>query len=684
MEYPQAIVPFDSVRARLERQYLDVGFAPESGLSREALAAALAGHRAEHADEPRILTKAWGLHLLCTRARIAPEPGDPFVGKIEHHGLLHALRSEWRQEEGGREFRDDPPPAPGAWSAQLDCASHVCPDWGELLVHGAAGLRDRAAGREDDFSRSVFLAFAGVVELIRRYRALQPDSALVEGPPATLREALQLAYLYHELLEADGMEVRSMGRFDLLYNRFYLADLASGRLTRDSAKELLKYFWIKFFAKTMGKRFGKPFLFGPDANELSRLALEAYREMRIEDPKLHIRIAARTAPDFVEQVARCIEDGCTGMVVGNDDRQVEMLRRHGRSETDANDYIFIGCYEPAVQGRELNCSGAATLNLAKAVEQTVLAGDYPSFADLFAACLATLEGSFAALADRVRRWERLWPQISPTPLLSGTMPCCMERGLDISAAGAAYNSSGCCCIGLADAVDSLAAIEELVFGRGECTMADLRAAMAADWQGFEQFRLAVRHRAPKWGNNDERADRLAVRLAEFVGERINREPNARNGRFQAALYGILPTVQSFGKQTGALPNGRRAGEPLSLNTGAAVGMDARGVTGLVNSVTKIDLGQFPNGTVLDIMLHPTALAGGEGWRTLAAVMRSHFAQGGMAIQFNVFDPAVLREAKAFPERHPDLQVRVCGWNVRFANLRPDEQDYFIAKAEAAR
>jgi len=142
-------------------------------------------------------------------------------------------------------------------------------------------------------------------------------------------------------------------------------------------------------------------------------------------------------------------------------------------------------------------------------------------------------------------------------------------------------------------------------------------------------------------------------------------------------------VQNFGKPTGALPNGRRAGEPLTVNTGAALGMNLKGVTGLINSVTKIDLTQFPNGTVLDIMLHPTALAGDQGWRTVAALVRSHFAQGGLAIQFNIFDPVVLREAKQFPERHADLQVRVCGWNVLFANLRPEEQDLFIAKAEAA-
>jgi formate C-acetyltransferase len=677
--------PFDQVRARLERQYMDLPFVPESGLDRQGLEEAWANVRAEHADDSRIMLKARLFHLLCTHARLTAEPGDPFVGKVEHHGMLHALRRGWWQEEGKREFANDPPEQPAAWRAQLDCASHICPDWRNLLKYGFTGLRDRAQAGEGVFYEATALVFQGMLELVRRFHALQPSpalAALADGPPKTLHDALQLAYLYNELMELDSMEVRSMGRFDLLYVDFYRADLAAGLLTEESAKELLKYFWIKFFAKTQGKRFGKPFLFGPDANEFSRLAIAAFHEMRVVDPKFHIRIAERTAPDFLEQVLTCIQDGCTSMALVNDERVVETLRRNGRAPADAEDFILIGCYEPAVQGKELNCSGASGLNLAQPVLEALAAGDYPSFNEFLAAYFRILDGHCATIADRVRRWEKLWPRISPTPLLSGTMDSCLERGLDIAEAGAEYNTSGCCCSGLADAVDSLAAVEQLVYRDQRCTLAELRTALADNWEGHGELRLAARHRAAKWGNNDDRADRLAVQITDFLGRRINEEPNARNGRFQAALYGILPTVQSFGKHTGALPDGRRAGETLTVNTGAEVGMDEEGVTSLINSVTKIDLGHFPGGTVLDIMLHPSATAGAEGLQAIAGVLRSHFLKGGLAIQFNIFDAAVLREAQRHPEKYASLQVRVCGWNVHFSNLSTEEQNMFIAKAEA--
>ncbi len=678
--------PFDEVREQLERQYVEARFDPASGLSRDELVAEFECHRGENPDEPRIMSRAWLFHLLCSKARIAVEPDDYFADKLEHHNLLIELREEWRREEEAREFRDDPPSTGGAWMAILD-TGHTCADWRNLLKYGFTGLRDRATAYSGVFYQAVAMVYDAAIILSKRFAAALPDgatAALAERPPQTFHEALQLAYLYHELQEMeDGYSVRSMGRFDELYYDFYANDLKAGRLTRDQAKELLKYFWIKFFAKTQGKLYGKPFLFGPNVNELSYLGFEVYREMQIVDPKFHVRLAERTPRDFFEQVVGCIQAGCSGIVMVNDAGQVEMLRQNGKTAEDADDYILIGCYEPAVMGKELNCSGACGLNLAKGVELVLASGDYASFDEVMAAYFRTLDGQIALATDRVRREERLWPQVSPSPLLSGTMDSCIEDGLDVSQAGASYNTSGCCCYGIANAADSLAVIRQLVYDERRCSLAELRAALAANWQGYEELRLTAQYRVPKWGNNDDYVDRIAVEITDFLGARINHEPNARGGVFQAALYAIIDSAKAFGKQTGALPDGRMAGEPLTMNTGATIGMDKNGVTSLINSVTKLHLYEFPNGTVLDIMLHPSVAGGGEGIETICSIIRSHFAQGGMAIQFNIFDAAVLREAQRTPEKYANLQVRVCGWNVRFADLTRDEQEMFISKAEVS-
>lgn len=675
---------FDIARERLESQYQNIPYDPESGLSGDELKAELEQHRRDFPDEPRILTRAWLFHLLCTKARIAVDPDDYFVDKLEHHNLLIQLRNEWLKIETEKEFQNDPPLIPGTLQTILD-TSHTCPDWQNLLEYGFTGLRNRAAAKSGAFYQAVTMVYDAVIKLIERFdKALSnPTLAnLAERPPQTFHEALQLALLYNELQTMEGEEIRSMGRFDLLYNPFYINDLKTGILTREHAKELLKYFWIKFYAKSQGKLYGKPFLFGPDVNELSFLSFEVFHEMQTVDPKFHVRLSEKTPQVFLERIADCIQDGCTGIVIVNDSKQVKMLCQNGKKIEDARNYILIGCYEPAVMGKELNWSGASHLNLAKAIELTLSARQYDSFDDFFKGYIDTIDTQLEIIFDRVKRNERLWPSVNPSPLLSGTMDSCLESGKDVSMGGAEYNTSGCVCAGIANAVDSLAVIRQLVFEEKRCTQTELSTILAANWQGHEELHLTARNRVPKWGNNDDRVDKLAVKITRHLGERINHEPNARNDVFQAALYCIINASKNLGKHTGALPDGRLAGEPLTMNSGATPGMDKNGVTSLINSVTKIDLSLFPSGTVLDIMLHPSAAKGHEGINTICSIVRSHFAQGGMAIQFNIFDADILREARKNPEKYANLQVRVCGWNVRFADLAPEEQDIFITKAEA--
>ena len=109
------------------------------------------------------------------------------------------------------------------------------------------------------------------------------------------------------------------------------------------------------------------------------------------------------------------------------------------------------------------------------------------------------------------------------------------------------------------------------------------------------------------------------------------------------------------------------------------GQDKNGVTSLIQSVTKLDFTQTPNGSVLDVMLHPTAISGEKGLEVFVALIRTFFQQGGYAIQFNVVSPEQLREAQRHPERYAALQIRVTGWSVFFTSLSREAQDHFIAQ-----
>ncbi len=733
---------FDRDRAHLEAQYHDPPWDEASGWSLDRLEDAVAQlvHDAEARGEPRIRTKARVFELLLRHGRIEVDARDWFGDRLHHGNLVRKLRDRWTAESRQTVLAEVNAEAAAAREVGAYISgpnfSHTAPDWERVLALGPAGLlrhvretreRRRASGalsaHERDFYdavETVYAAFIGFVHRLAEGAAQQAERHPEHGErmlalaqclrniairaPETLHEALQLAYLCHELMEMEGESVRSMGHFDRLYYRFYRADLESGRLTREQAKELIKYFFIKFFARTDGLQYGKNFVFGgidvdgTDAvNALSYAAIEAYGEMRTVDPKLSIRVHEGTPPEFLRQVADCIRNGCTSFVLVNDHVGIGALVKRGVPEDEARTYVLMGCYEPAIPGKEVPCSGSQWVNIAKALEWALYDGidpltgrqmgprtgaceDFASFEEFYAAFRTQL----ARLLERAMQvqvaFESCWAEMNTSPLLSGTMVDCVERGRDISAAGAKYNNTGVCVGSIASAVDSLVAIRERVFERGDIPLRALADTLSGNWADNELLRLKILSGREKFGNNREGPDALAVEITDLVARIINSTPNERGGRFCAALNSIDHCLR-FGKAVGALPDGRRAHEPLSKNLSAVVGMDREGVTALINSVTRIDFTQFPNGSVLDIMLHPTAVQGAHGLDALVGLMRSYFAQGGFGIQFNIFDVRTLREAQQHPERHPNLQVRVCGWNVHFVNLSEAEQNMFIEQAE---
>ena len=161
---------------------------------------------------------------------------------------------------------------------------------------------------------------------------------------------------------------------------------------------------------------------------------------------------------------------------------------------------------------------------------------------------------------------------------------------------------------------------------------------------------------------------------------VNNKPNNRGGVFKAALFCIDYFV-GYGQKTMATPDGRKAGEVLSKNLCSTVGMDKSGITALINSAANIDHSKFPNGTVLDIVLHPSAVSGEAGLNAFYTLLKTYFVKGGMALHGNVFNSEDLKKAQKNPDKYKNLQVRVCGWNAYFVNLTKEEQDCFIKQAE---
>ena len=245
--------------------------------------------------------------------------------------------------------------------------------------------------------------------------------------------------------------------------------------------------------------------------------------------------------------------------------------------------------------------------------------------------------------------------------------------------GAKYNNSSLYFYSIASLVDSLCAVKKLVFEDKAYTFDALGEILKNNWQGYEKVRATALRMPEKYGNNTPVADALTVEIADLCAGLLNNRPNGRGGVFKAALFSIDRCFY-IGKRTMATPDGRLAGEPLSKNLGAVVGKDRKGVTALINSVTRIDHASFPTGSVLDIM-HPSAVRGEDGLEAFYGILMTYFKKGGFAMHGNVFDANTLKEAQKHPELYQNLQVRVCGWNAYFVNLSKVEQDAFIRQAE---
>ena len=691
----------------------------DSGLPRAELERRLDVIERETAGQPVIVTRAKSLAMMFENVRLAVNTNDLFV-HWHPDGSLLPLRKMRRESE----FLDRSPECgsvvrgmshAGAFNCRLD-TSHTCPDWQSVVSLGPLGLTERARRRataQTDDERLFLDCVVEVYEALSRQclrwaafaeRKGMKDVAAVlrenaAHEPRTFREALQWSLVYDRAQETDGEDVRSQGLFDRLYLKFYEADIAAGRETRESAKKLVADFYTRFYSQQHDNNKNIAFGgYGPDGqpvwNALTELGFEVFRELGRINPKLTYRFGAKTPRWQLEKATRCIADGKNSIVFACEETLAKLFARRGKDAEDICDYVLVGCYEPGIGGREVVASMSADINLAKPLEAAFNSGksfngerigpdcELPADGAAFEReYLRQLDVMVSSALAASRKLESAWYDLNPAPLHSGAFRDCIASARDYSRGGCKYNSSGVDCAGFGTVADSLAAVRYLVDETKIVTMEGLRSALLKDWQGYEELRLRARRQAPKWGNNDDAADVAAKRVYDALVQRINAERNGHGGNFQAGLWSIYFDIQ-FGKKTAATPDGRRRGDAISRNNVATAGCGKEGPLALMHSNLKLDLAESPDGHIMDIILPVSVAKRPTAAQDIATVLATYFKRGGQSIHLNCFDSSILKDATAHPEKYPDLQVRVCGWNVRWADLSPMEKQHFIATAEA--
>lgn len=265
-------------------------------------------------------------------------------------------------------------------------------------------------------------------------------------------------------------------------------------------------------------------------------------------------------------------------------------------------------------------------------------------------------------------------------MLSAQYDDSIKNGLDVLEGGATYNNSSVNFYSIASLVDCLSVIKEFVYDKKIITIKELRNTLKNNWQDNLPLRNKILKYPAKYGNEDSVADEITKDVTKYIASTVNNRKNSRGGVYKASLF-TIDRCFHFGKLTCATPDGRLYGEPLSKNLCASLTMDKNGILSLINSTTVIDQTDFSNGIVLDVLLHPSTVKGEDGLNAFYGILRTYFNKGGYALHGNVFNAEELKRAQQNPEKYPNLQVRVCGWNVYFVNLLKEEQDAFIKQAE---
>ena len=634
-------------------------------------------------------------------------------GKMYQRGLLDckALIAKTLSE---LDFINDPEATDKQQELQ---AMDISCDAAILFAERHAELAEKMADEESDPQRKEELL--KIAEVCRWVPA---------HAPRDMQEAIQMYWFVHlgTVTELNGWDCMNPGHIDQHLYPFYQKGLADGTMTREKAKELLSCFWIKFNNQPAPPKVGITALesgtyndftniniggidkYGNNAvNELSYIILEIQEELHELQPGLSIHVSEVTPDEFVMAGAKVIRQGHGYPSVFNPDTYTKELVRQGKTQEDANEGGCSGCIEVGAFGKEAYIL-TGYLNTPKILEITLNNGVDPmtgkklgletgdprtftSYEELYDAYHKQMI-YFVNLKLAVNNYiERMFSLYAPATFLSLFIDDCITRGRDYYSGGARYNTTYIQCTGLGTITDCLATLKKHVFEDKKFTMDELLEAVASNWgRGdncqlstvncqFEKMRQFIMNRTPFFGNDDDYADDIAVKVYNDLVKAIEGHPNTRGGKTQLNM--LSTTCHNyFGSVCGASVNGRLAHFAISDGTSPAHGADTNGPTAVIKSLGKLDQTQS-GGTLLNVRFVPSLLKRDEDLMKLVSLIRTYFRMGGHHIQFNIVDTQTLLDAQQQPDDYKDLLVRVAGYSDYFNDMTEQLQNEIIARTE---
>ena len=555
----------------------------------------------------------------------------------------------------------------------LDLLDDIINGYAKQIINLAAAAKDETDERD-------YREMAAVLE------------AILSRPPETLREAIQLTWLYTMI-----SGTVNYGRMDVYLGGFYAADVDSGRLSEAGALRLLQSLW-QLIADRKTIFNGRVFIGGggrPDeasADRFALLAMEATRTVVEIEPQLTLRFYKGMNPALMEKALDMLAEGRTFPILFNDDANIPAVQHaFGVPLEVAGQYLPYGCGEYCLDHISFgspNCS----LNLLKALEAVLHRGvdvltdekigldlgyleDFVTFDDLLIAYKRQVEYSVEALADRHRIEYQVEDEAAAFLFASMLYDDCIARGKSLVGGGVRIKGGIIETYGMVNAADSLTAIQSLVYDRQIMTLQQMVAVLDADFKGYEhEYRLM--RLVPKYGNDDAAADAMLCAVSQHV---------AAHTRLQAERIGLdyflIVNINNhmnvgLGAQTGASAEGRRSMAPLANGNTPTAGNDTQGVTAFLNSIVKPDA-SLHAGYAHNMKFSKSIFKVQRS--KVQALLATYFASGGTQAMLTVVGRGEMEAALREPEKYQNLIVRVGGFSARFVELTPAIQRDLIAR-----
>ncbi len=440
---------------------------------------------------------------------------------------------------------------------------------------------------------------------------------------------------------------------------------------------------------------------GEDAvNDMTYVFLKTAEMLIVRDANFNCRYhIEKNSDNYLKRLCEVNIIAQATPIMHSDQAMFKALGQHGYPIEDIRDWAATGCVEPTIQGKHNSHTACILLNMVASMEMALNNGfhpimrfaagpetgrienndfqDFQSFFDAWAVQQKFIIDQACTLNNFLGEAHQ---KIRPTPLLSVLQDGTIESATDVLKGGATYNSSGTSNIGLADIIDSLLVIKQLVFDEKKISFQQLKKAIDDDFKGYPWLHALVQNKVPQFGSGKTQVRDMANRVLRVVHDAYMSNPHYRGGHYTAGFWSMSQHV-AYGNLSGALPSGRRKGKPFTPGL-TPYPNAARSLTDILFDVAALDPCLLDNNMAFNVKFAPKAGDKREmAVDQMFSYVKSYFIQGGMQIQFNVVTSEALKDAMNHPENYRNLMVRISGYNAYFVQLNKDIQMELIHRSE---